>query len=270
MWWAGKRDEATVYLGQAEIRLAHGGEQRLVAGAMPLAEAVPLLQEVLKPLGRVRLRVLVSGGWCQPFLLPAVDGVNSDAEWLQVAAGLLQDMTGMPASSRLWLDREQGTPPLAVALHPDVDELLKALAANGRVQEVRPWWAAVLSAHIQGADGLKAGGTAGMRIGTGAAAVTSNSARSSIDPTKGIAVVDSDAVTLLLAEGNRYEVAQSYGLMGEPASSVLARALISQGRHVGEVAVKRMLDASTAIATSTATAPAPSSINSVPFLEIAA
>ncbi|SEL65229.1 hypothetical protein SAMN05216359_11310 [Roseateles sp. YR242] len=268
MWWAGKRGIATVYVGQDEVRLAHAGpngdEQQVVARAVPLGEAAPFLREALKPLGRVALRVLVSGGLCQPFLLPPVEGVGSDAEWLQVAAGLLEDLTGMPANSRLWLDREQGTPPLAVGLHPEVEALVKGLAEHYRVQALKPWWGEVLAregvASVRVADGPLP--QVGASAHGGSAHTGAGAGMSTKPEAQGLVVIDSDAVTVLLADGNRYEVAQSYSLMGEPAPTVLARALISHGRHVGEVVVRRMLDASSK--------PSSPSAGGVPFLEVMA
>jgi hypothetical protein len=242
--WAGKRAVATVYLGQEEIRLAHRDTQQLVASGLPMVQALPLLQEALQSLGRVGLRVLLSAGWCQPFLLPPIEGVKGESEWRQVAAGLVEELTGMPANSRLWLDHQNDQTPLVVALHPDIEEALKPLWEEHRLASLRPWWAEVLDGHVK----TLASAT------TVAGAVRAQG--------HGVAVVDSDAVTLLLAEGERYAAAQSYALLGEPAQPVLARALVSHGRHLGEITVLGMNEVS-----SRPTASAP---EWTPFLEGAA
>ncbi|WAC72442.1 hypothetical protein OU995_23270 [Roseateles sp. SL47] len=244
MLWAGKRAVATVYLGQEEIRLAHRDTQQLVASGLPMVQALPLLQEALQSLGRVGLRVLLSAGWCQPFLLPPIEGVKGESEWRQVAEGLVEELTGMPVNSRLWLDHQNGLGPLVVALHPDIEEALKPLWEKHRLASLRPWWAEVLDGHVKAAN----------------AASTAVSATPSQG--HGVAVVDSDSVTLLLEEGERYVAAQSYALLGEPAQPVLARALVSHGRHLGEVSVLEMNDVS-----SRPTASAP---EWTPFLEGAA
>lgn len=245
MWWAGKRNVAAVYLGLDEIRLAHGDMQQVVSSGVPLREGVQSLKQALDSLPKnPKFRVLVSAGWCQPFLLPPVAGVAGRDEWRQVALGLVEEMTGIPASCRLWLDQQDSHPPLAVALHPDLDTILKTCFDESRLEALRPWWAEALEGHLKASLSTRA-----------TASATPQEAH-------GVAVVDGDAVTLLLAKGDRYTLAQSYALLDDLPQQVLARALISQGMQLGDVTVLRLGRMSTL--------PSPLPSDTTAFLEIAA
>lgn len=245
MWWAGKRNVAAVYLGLDEIRLAHGDTQQVVSSGVPLRESVQSLKQALDSLPRnPKFRVLVSAGWCQPFLLPPVAGVAGRDEWRQIALGLVEEMTGMPTSCRLWLDQQDSHSPLAVALHPDLEAVLKTLCDESRLEALRPWWAEALEGLLK------------------ARPSTSATVRETPQERQGVAVIDGDAVTLLLAEGNRYTSAQSYALLDDSPQQVLARALISQGMQLKDVTVLRLSQLSSL--------PSPSPRDTTAFLELAA
>jgi hypothetical protein len=162
--------------------------------------ALAALSAALSELPRgTHLHVSVSGSVCRPFLLPAVEGVASEAEWQAIAASMVEESTGLPAESLLWLDDGQAAPRLAVAMDPAWRQGIEAIGGRS-LRSVRPWWAlAIESLGSTRADGESAG----------------------------LAVADSESLVLLIAEGDTYRVAQSYALEGEAPAAVLNRALVS-------------------------------------------
>ncbi|WP_423598394.1 hypothetical protein [Roseateles sp. MS654] len=203
MWWAGKRSAsrtAVAYVGEDAMRLALGGTVLAAAKVEGRDAALAALAAAVRELPRgTRLQVAVSGTVCRPFLLPAVEGVASEAEWQVIAASMVEESTGLPTESPVWLDDGQASPRLAVAMDPAWRRGIEAIG-GGSWRSVRPWWAlAIESVETARADGGSAG----------------------------LAVADSDALVLLIADGNTYRVAQSYALEGEAPAAVLNRALVT-------------------------------------------
>ncbi|WP_141225204.1 hypothetical protein [Mitsuaria sp. PDC51] len=203
MWWAGKRSAsrtAVAYVGEEAVRVAAGGTVLAAAKVEGRDAALVALAAAVRELPRgTRLQVTVSGTVCRPFLLPAVEGVASEAEWQAIAASMVEESTGLPAESPLWLDGVQAAPRLAVAMDPAWRQGIEAIGGRS-LRGVRPWWAlAIESVGSTRADGGSAG----------------------------LAVADSESLVLLIAEGDTYRVAQSYALEGEAPAAVLNRALVS-------------------------------------------
>ena len=203
MWWAGKRSAsrtAVAYVGEDAMRLALGGTVLAAAKVEGRDAALAALAAAVRELPRgTRLQVAVSGTVCRPFLLPAVEGVASESEWQAIAASMVEELTGLPTESPVWLDDGQASPRLAVAMDPAWRQGIEAIG-GGSLRSVRPWWAlAIESVETTRADGGSAG----------------------------LAVADSEALVLLIADGNTYRVAQSYALEGEAPAAVLNRALVT-------------------------------------------
>lgn len=203
MWWAGKRSAsrtAIVYAGEGVVRVAVGGAVQMAMKVEGREAALAALSAAVSELPRgIRLHVTVSGTVCRPFLLPAVEGVASEAEWQAIAASMVEESTGLPADSPVWLDDGQVAPRLAVAMDPAWRQGIEAIGGRS-LRSVRPWWAlAIESLGSTRADGGSAG----------------------------LAVADSESLVLLIAEGDTYRVAQSYALEGEAPAAVLNRALVS-------------------------------------------
>ncbi len=182
------------------MRLALGGTVLAAAKVEGRDAALAALAAAVRELPRgTRLQVAVSGTVCRPFLLPAVEGVASEAEWQVIAASMVEESTGLPTESPVWLDDGQASPRLAVAMDPAWRRGIEAIG-GGSLRSVRPWWAlAIESVETTRADGGSAG----------------------------LAVADSEALVLLIADGNTYRVAQSYALEGEAPAAVLNRALVT-------------------------------------------
>lgn len=203
MWWAGKRSAsrtAVAYVGEDAMRLALGGTVLAAAKVEGRDAALAALAAAVRELPRgTRLQVAVSGTVCRPFLLPAVEGVASESEWQAIAASMVEELTGLPTESPVWLDDGQASPRLAVAMDPAWRQGIEAIG-GGSLRSVRPWWAlAIESVETTRADGGSAG----------------------------LAVADSEALVLLIADGSTYRVAQSYALEGEAPAAVLNRALVT-------------------------------------------
>lgn len=182
------------------MRLALGGTVLAAAKVEGRDAALAALAAAVRELPRgTRLQVAVSGTVCRPFLLPAVEGVASESEWQAIAASMVEESTGLPTESPVWLDDGQASPRLAVAMDPAWRQGIEAIGGRS-LRSVRPWWAlAIESVETTRADGGSAG----------------------------LAVADSEALVLLIADGNTYRVAQSYALEGEAPAAVLNRALVT-------------------------------------------
>lgn len=182
------------------MRLALGGTVLAAAKVEGRDAALAALAAAVRELPRgTRLQVAVSGTVCRPFLLPAVEGVASESEWQAIAASMVEESTGLPTESPVWLDDGQASPRLAVAMDPAWRRGIEAIG-GGSLRSVRPWWAlAIESVETTRADGGSAG----------------------------LAVADSESLVLLIADGNTYRVAQSYALEGEAPAAVLNRALVT-------------------------------------------
>ncbi|MDH0867072.1 hypothetical protein [Mitsuaria sp. GD03876] len=203
---------AIAYAGEGAVRLAQGGVLMASARVDGREAALAALAAGWKdvPAG-TRLRVAVSGAVCRPYLLPEVEGVTGEADWAAIAASLVEESTGLPSDSPVWLDAGQASPRLAVAIDAAWLRGLESLAGR-RLESVRPWWAMAIDA----ARAASASATASPSPAAGAAGGR-----------HGLAVADSEALVLLLAEGDTYRVAQTYTLDGEPADAVLNRALVT-------------------------------------------
>lgn len=211
MWWAGKRSAsrtAVAYVGEDAMRLALGGTVLAAAKVEGRDAALAALAAAVRELPRgTRLQVAVSGTVCRPFLLPAVEGVASESEWQAIAVSMVEESTGLPTESPVWLDDGQASPRLAVAMDPAWRQGIEAIGGRS-LRSVRPWWAlAIESVETTRADGGSAG----------------------------LAVADSEALVLLIADGNTYRVAQSYALEGEAPAAVLNRALVTHDGPADDV-----------------------------------
>ncbi|XHS79818.1 hypothetical protein ACFJGW_07510 [Burkholderiaceae bacterium UC74_6] len=119
---------------------------------------------------RFGLRVWLSAGLCRPFLISDVEGAKSAQDWQLVAQTMAEEATGVDGPCEVWLDRVPAAPRLAVAMRSDAKrEIIDALGTH--LLSLRPWWSEVLRQQAR------------LRKDTSA-----------------IAIIDCEAVTLLLSE----------------------------------------------------------------------
>jgi len=159
----------------------------------PLAGAT----ETLKQLGtgnrswrRPRIRIWLSGSLARPFVVGPVAGLRGEADSLALARSLVQERTGLTEPVSVWLD---GSPArravLAVASEARLIEGLTAASRQYKVKIVsmRPWWTwaqqDLLRAHPS---------------------------------TNLLFVEDTDAATLLVAQGAGWRNAMTYDPVPSP------------------------------------------------------
>jgi hypothetical protein len=187
------------YLGANELRLTRGDELLVAEHVEGRDEALSRLETALASAPRgLALTVLLSGAYSQPFLLPVVDGAVTASDWEAIALASVESRTSLGADAAIWLDARQQAPRLAVAMDGALKRSLEAIAGK-RAMSLRPWWADALNA-----------------TGTSASA--------------GVALLDSDALTVMLGDDAVYSVAETRLLDGAPPRALLNRMLISLGR----------------------------------------
>ena len=150
MWWAGNSG-ADVYIGTRAAGVARGEDVVVLARVDGLAAALELVAAKLESQSRrLRLRVWLSGGLCQPFMLPPLDGISAEGERQKIALALASRQTTLGDDCQVWIDASScSAASLAVAIGRSTTEtLLSGLSRNGRVISVRPWWAEVLRAGL--------------------------------------------------------------------------------------------------------------------------
>ncbi|KQV95046.1 hypothetical protein ASC91_25810 [Pelomonas sp. Root1237] len=180
------------------MRLAQGETLVYAATATDPEDAIRGLADAITLLPRgTRLQVFVSGAICRPFLIPAVEGARDAMDWAAIAATLVEGATGLPSDSLVWMDDGQSSPRFAVAMHPTWQGHMQR-ACGSMVENLKPWWVLAV-----------------------------DQVRSSGDSRHGLAVFDSDALVLLVAEGGTYLEAQAYPLLDEDPDALLRRALIT-------------------------------------------
>lgn len=203
MWWAGKgraRARSLIaYLGANELRLMRGDELLVAERMEGRDEALSRLEAALASAPRgFALTVLLSGAYSQPFLLPAVDGAVTASDWEAIALASIDSRTSLGADAAIWLDPRQHAPRLAVAMDGALKRSLESLAGK-RALSLRPWWADALNATAASA-------------------------------TAGVALLDSDALTVMVCDADAYSVAETRLLDGAAPRAHLNRMLISLGR----------------------------------------
>ena len=139
----------------------------------------------------VRWRIWLSGGLCQPWLVPVAHGVGSVAERAQVARASLAGL-GLARDARLWLERaplDQAA--VAVALDPATADFADAWSRErgARLVSLRPWWAEALGQGLRRAARPDA-----------------------------VAVVDCDSVTWLATDGAGFSHAKAFTPLTEPTA----------------------------------------------------
>jgi hypothetical protein len=190
---------AIAYASDSAVRLALGGVTQLASAVDGREAALAALAAAVRDLPRgTRLRIAVGGAACRPFLLPEIAGATGEAEWSAIAAAMVEEATGLPAGSAVWLDG-QISPRLAVAIDAAWLRGLRALGGRA-LDSLRPWWALAIDGEAVWPF------SAGLH---------------------GLAVADSEMLVLLLADGEIYRVAQTYPLEGESPRAVLSRALVT-------------------------------------------
>lgn len=210
MWWAGKR-AVDVYLGEREIAigLAHDDSQGATDSLLELRETQGL-EEALRQLvdscrtlpRRVDVRVWLSAGLCQPFLMETVGDLRSDDEQRLAAMVLARQKTNIADPVEIWLEppRTKGMHRVVVAARSGwVEGALAACRHAGRhVHSIRPWWASVLNAS-------SGPGTAWSALG----------------------VMDTDALVVLAGSAHDFDVMETLGAATGPeqARANLARTL---------------------------------------------
>jgi len=150
VWWAGSRP-VDVYLGTRAVVVCRGAEVSVkasVAGFDAAMEAASV--HLRQDRSRQRLRVWLSGGLCQPFMVPLIAGVESRVEIQKIAATVAPVRTGLGDDCQVWADsRKSAMGTLAVAMQKSrVARVLEQFAQHGRVVSLRPWWAEVLRARL--------------------------------------------------------------------------------------------------------------------------
>jgi hypothetical protein len=226
------------------VRLAVGGVVTQVTAVDGRESALAALAAGLRELPRgTRVRVAVSGAICRPFVLPDVDGATGEGDWTAIAASMVEDATGLPADSRVWLDAGQASPRLAVAIDAAWLRGLEALGA--RIESVRPWWALAIEAvSMDAGAGVANGPGKAFRPGRlwrrGAGPADQAGQEGGGNRPRGLVATDGDALVLLIAEGEVYRVAQTYAFDGESAATVLSRVRVTHDLGMDEVAWMRV------------------------------
>lgn len=210
MWSAGSR-VTDVYLGTRGFAVCE-------SGAPAIASEVPSFDAMLNRLAqwltsgattrwpRRRLRLWLSGGLCRPFILPAIEGVENDAEFRTVATALAPQHTGLAGPCAVLLERVVGHAPMvAVAVQEDqirsIRDRIDASSRSVRLVSIRPWWAEVLRHGLVGEPTLTA-----------------------------LGVQDCDSLTVLIGKNvGRFDTAATYSPVMDQstARTVLRRALFS-------------------------------------------
>jgi hypothetical protein len=211
VWWVGSK-VGDLYLGTRSVQLRVGAELVLdeavadvEAGLLRLAAALEGQPK------RSRFRVWLGSGLCRPFLLPEVTGMGEKDDWMPVAESLAAEATGLAGPCRVWLDGARMRPRLAVAVATALISQVFEVLPEKRIQSLRPWWSEVLKVH---AKREKAGNA--------------------------LAVSDSDGLTLLLADAQRFVHAQSYAVAQVDEQALLDRVLLTANWPTETVPIIRL------------------------------
>jgi hypothetical protein len=189
VWWVGSK-EGEVYLGTRKVQLRVGSELVLSESVADAADGLQHLAAALQAQPkRRRFRIGLGSGLCRPFMLPEVAGMGANLgankggkdDWMLVAESLAEEATGLSGPCQVWLDGEQEPPGLAVAMPKALMDQVFEVLPPRRIQSISPWWSQALKVHAKRNK-------------------TSNA----------LAVSDSDGLTLLLADAQRFVHAQSY------------------------------------------------------------
>jgi hypothetical protein len=208
VWWAG-RQPLDIYLGTRAAAICRGNTRLWSTQCNGFNEGLGLLRSELHSGDmRQRIRVWLSGGLCRPFVMPAVDGVRNSIEARRIAHAMAPSATGLQGSCEVWVeDRRQAGSRIAVAMS---DNTLKALLdlsgdRRSRVVSIKPWWCEVLRATLAQSPRPAA-----------------------------IGVRDCDSVTILLGDGDEFEMATTVAPVqdAESARTAFARAALSSSVEI--------------------------------------
>ncbi len=209
MWWAG-RQFVDVYLGTRAAGIAQAMETTRWGRVEGFGAAIADVQTFLgKSPNAPRIRVWLSGGLCQPFLIPVLEGVEDKTERHRIAVAMANRQTTLGENCEVWLDPHSSAGGrLAVAVARSLrSTVIGSLSTIGRVVSIRPWWCEVLRAALRAKSG------------------------SSLTA---LGVQDCDALTVLAAGGEAFDVATVVAPVSEGAAS---RAAWSRALLVNDVAI---------------------------------
>ena len=190
MSWAGS-EHLDVYLGGTAGGLARGGSALAWQDHSSAAEGFKSLLENIGvnrgPWVKPRVRLWLSASLARPFLFEPPTGTRNAAEVHTLARARAIEATGLTAECEVWLGPHRpGQGQLGVAVETETRDALLAVAqrAKVRVLTLRPWWARALDEALLRQPDLAL-----------------------------IAVADTEAVTLLVANGDVWVAADCYAPM---------------------------------------------------------
>jgi hypothetical protein len=222
--WAGS-EVWDLYLGVASHGLARSGQacawaahDTAVAGVATALRSLRAQHAAWVP---PRIRVWLSGSLARPFVLAPVAGLKGQSEGVAIAKAMAAEATGLDSDCEVWL---AGTPLSAAVVSVAMPRQLRyavvaaAQAENVRLHSLRPWWCAALTD------------------------VLNEDAATAL-----FAAQDTDAVTVLTAQGNEWLSADTYAPVpaGAELEALITRRLFATG---GEFAAARRVRLSKSLA----------------------
>lgn len=222
MWSVGS-EAATLYLGATSAGLWTPGSTPIWIEGDPQATAATLIDEALATVNpqprawlrpRARLRVVLSGALARPFVVDPTPGLANASEALALAKGMVPEAVGLTDPAAVWLSAlPKSEAALAVTVPTSIVDALRdaATAAGFNLVSIRPWWARALDRARETAPALRA-----------------------------LVVVEPDAATLLISDGDRWVAGIVYQPrpLDEHIEGVLRRRLFETG--VGAADMYRM------------------------------
>lgn len=215
MWSAGS-DVFDVYLGLAIGGVVRGSERAVWQTHATLDAGLGVLFAHARQQARKPVRVWLSGALARPFLCGPVQGLKRWSEVTAVAEAMAPDSTGLAAPCAVQVEAWPSPhAALAVAIDPLMQQAIEAAAREHglTLQSLRPWWAAAFNQVL----------------------ATTPSARL-------VAVVDSDALTLLGGDDERVHTASAYvpRPSDEQAGQSIARLALTAGVDAAQVVRVRL------------------------------
>jgi hypothetical protein len=113
--------------------------------------------DALKHVGPGPVQIYLSSALTPAVLVPALPAASPRSDLLPLCKALFAQKLGAASDHETWVERKADRPSIAVAVERQLLDALKALTdSRGRriaLAGIRPWWAPVLKAAIEGAAG---------------------------------------------------------------------------------------------------------------------
>lgn len=147
MWSVGRKS-VDIYLGHDSVAWRVVGRDAVRAAVATPHEGLQAAQKAIEGLGRIKIRLWLSGRLAPPFLVEPVPGVKGHRELRQIAEAVAQQATGLAEPCEVWIEPRAGRDEVVVGvavartLVASVQEMLGA-GSSAHLQSIRPWWALV-------------------------------------------------------------------------------------------------------------------------------